>query len=161
MYGLYCIVHDHDVLALVEDSFCRGRCSCDVHSQGRSALPGKERPCIDVRFPPSPLLYAHDTMTLASELGQKYATQNYPSQGTPICKLHGPSIKPRSQVTWIECRQCMDGDGDGDAKRSHHDATHSGRSRTAHRSTLVGPSMMCYWDFGQNMHWLNFQVFIS
>ena len=31
----------------------------------------------------------------ASELGQKYATQNYPSQGTPICKLHGPSIKPR------------------------------------------------------------------
>ncbi len=33
----------------------------------------------------------------ASELGQKYATQNYPSQGTPICKLHGPSIKP-SQI---------------------------------------------------------------
>ncbi len=32
---------------------------------------------------------------LASELGLKYATQNYPSQGTPICKLHGPSIKPR------------------------------------------------------------------
>ncbi len=30
----------------------------------------------------------------ASELGQKYATQNYPSQGTPICKLHGPSTKP-------------------------------------------------------------------
>ncbi len=29
----------------------------------------------------------------ASELGQKYATQNYPSQGTPICKLHGPSKK--------------------------------------------------------------------
>ncbi len=35
---------------------------------------------------------------LASELGQKYTTQNYPSQGTPICKLHGPSIKPR---TWL------------------------------------------------------------
>ncbi len=32
----------------------------------------------------------------ASELGQKYATQNYPSQGTPICKLHGPSIKPHT-----------------------------------------------------------------
>ena len=30
----------------------------------------------------------------ASELGQKYATKNYPSQGTQICKLHGPSIKP-------------------------------------------------------------------
>ncbi len=38
-------------------------------------------------------------MTLASELGQKYATRNYPSQGTPIiCKLHGPSIKPRSTI---------------------------------------------------------------
>ena len=35
-------------------------------------------------------------MMLASELGQKYATQNYPGQGTPICKLHGPSIKPRN-----------------------------------------------------------------
>ncbi len=56
---------------------------------------GKERPCIDVRFPPSPLLHKIDAMTLASELGQKYATRNYPSQGTPICKLHGPSIKPR------------------------------------------------------------------
>ncbi len=34
-------------------------------------------------------------MTLASESGQKYATQNYyPGQGTPICKLHRPSIKP-------------------------------------------------------------------
>ncbi len=30
----------------------------------------------------------------ASELGQKYATKNYPSQGTQICKLHGPRIKP-------------------------------------------------------------------
>ncbi len=37
-------------------------------------------------------------MTLASELGQKYATQNYPGQGTPICKLHGPSIKPRNAI---------------------------------------------------------------
>ena len=37
-------------------------------------------------------------MTLASELGQKYATQNYPGQGTPICKLHGPSIKPRTPL---------------------------------------------------------------
>ncbi len=34
----------------------------------------------------------------ASELGQKYTTQNYPSQGTQICKLHGPSIKPRKCV---------------------------------------------------------------
>ncbi len=33
----------------------------------------------------------------ASELGQKYATKNYPSQGTQICKLHGPSIKPSHQ----------------------------------------------------------------
>ncbi len=24
----------------------------------------------------------------ASELGQKYATKNYPSQGTPICRLN-------------------------------------------------------------------------
>ncbi len=39
-------------------------------------------------------------MMLASELGQKYATQNYPSQGTPICKLHGPSIKPRIAGDW-------------------------------------------------------------
>ncbi len=34
----------------------------------------------------------------ASELGQKYATQKYPSQGTQICKLHGPSIKPRTRM---------------------------------------------------------------
>ncbi len=34
----------------------------------------------------------------ASELGQKYATKNYPSQGTQICKLHGPSIKPRTST---------------------------------------------------------------
>ncbi len=96
MYGPHCAVRDQQVLTLVGDSFSRGRCSCDVHSQGRSAPPGKEQPCIDVRFPPLPLLYKIDAMTLASELGQKYATQNYPSQGTPICKLHGPSIKPRN-----------------------------------------------------------------
>ena len=29
-----------------------------------------------------------DALTHASELGQKYATQNYPSQGTPICRLY-------------------------------------------------------------------------
>ncbi len=34
----------------------------------------------------------------ASELGQKYATQNYPSQGSPICRLHGPSIKPSQRT---------------------------------------------------------------
>ncbi len=28
-----------------------------------------------------------DALTLASELGQKYAIINYPSQGTPICRL--------------------------------------------------------------------------
>ncbi len=38
-------------------------------------------------------------MTPASELGQKYATQNYPSQGTQIFKLHGPRIKPRKSIT--------------------------------------------------------------
>ncbi len=32
----------------------------------------------------------------ASELGQKYATQNYPSHGTQIGTLHGPPIKPPS-----------------------------------------------------------------
>ena len=98
MYGPYCIVRDYEVLVLVEDSFHQGRCSCDIHSQGHSAPSGKERPRIDVHFLPSPLLYALDAMTLASELGQKYATQNYPSQGTPICKLHGPSIKPRTRL---------------------------------------------------------------
>ncbi len=101
MYGPYCIVCDHEVLALVEDSFHRGRCSCNVHSQGCSAPSGKEQPCIDVRFSLSPLLYTLDAMTLASELGQKYTTQNYPSQGTPICKLHGPSIKPRKCVFFL------------------------------------------------------------
>ncbi len=41
-YGPHCTVHGHEVLTLVEDSFRRGRCSCDIHSQGHSALPGKE-----------------------------------------------------------------------------------------------------------------------
>ncbi len=40
-----------------------------------------------------------DALTLALELGQKYATQNYPSQGTPICKLHGPRIKLRTSAS--------------------------------------------------------------
>ncbi len=49
----------------------------------------------------------------ASELGQKYATQNYPSQGTQICKLHGPSILPshthlvcltKSDCVWKQAR---------------------------------------------------------
>ncbi len=82
---------------VVEDSFHRGRCSCGVCSQGRPDPWGKGWPCVDVHFPPSPLLYKIDVMMLASELGQKYATQNYPSQGTLICKLHGPSIKPRNE----------------------------------------------------------------
>ncbi len=51
-------------------------------------------------------LFRIDAKTLASELGQKYATQNYPSQGTPICKLHGPSIKPRSDNGEFEQGLC-------------------------------------------------------
>ncbi len=75
-------------LELVEDSFRRGRCSCDVHSQGRSAPLGKERPCIDVHFPLSPLLCKIDAMMLASELGQKYTIRDLkPFAKLIVCSL--------------------------------------------------------------------------
>ncbi len=56
----------------------------------------------------------------ASELGQKYATQNYPSQGTQICKLHGPSIKPRT-CTRIQARTSTDTCAFASMCRSHGD----------------------------------------
>ncbi len=103
MYSPHCTVCGPGVLTFVEDSFHWGRCSCGAHRLGRSAPLGKERPSTDVRFPPSPLFVILDALTLASELGQKYATQNYPSQGTPICKLHGPRIKPCSHPHHPSC----------------------------------------------------------
>ncbi len=102
MYSPHCTVRGLEVLSVVWIHSIEADAPAVDKARAILLLEERDDPAL-MCTPSITPLFKNDAKMLASELGQKYVTQNYPSQGTPICKLHGPSIKPPTLHGGVHC----------------------------------------------------------